>query len=310
MEQIEAWFAAKSDGKPKTFLQNYWQPFRRILETCMEKDNDVFKCLKKSDKVIADIRMKSKNFSTQKVYAQAVLWFIDNYPEVKEKLGKTRDKYMDLWQELKLKVLENPKTYDNLPTIEEVQTKIDEKYGEDSMESLYVSFYKEVPMRLDYKDIKVYGRPQDVPEDQDKYLTYNNRTFVAKTFNKTSKTHEPAEVQLTPNLINKIKKSLIKFPRDQLFIFPNADPSKAIAGMFRKAGLDLTLNSIRHIMADTATTTEEKVKLAKKMKHAPSTSNRYRQQIGRDTETIEIPRGKREEIEQLILDYLELNEID
>ena len=309
--KVEEWYATTSQDKPKTWLTNYYHPFRRVMETCMKDNNDIVKCMKDFDYVRNDIENKSQNYNTLKVYAQAVLFFIDHYPGMTEKLKDVRESYKEFWEELKLLVAENPKEYKDLPSLEDITTAVDEKYGKDSIEALFIAFYKEVPMRLDFQNIKVYGTANQVAEDQKKYVVYQSKKFIAEEYNKTSGKYGPAEYKLSNELIQKIKDSLKKQPRDELFVFSNKNPTKAITNLFTGAGLKgISMNSLRHLMSQTAETPQEKVELAKKMKHTVQASKNYRDQLGKDIETIEIPKGMKTEIEQLILDYLELHSQD
>ena len=55
---------------------------------------------------------------------------------------------------------------------------------------------------------------------------------------------------------------------------------------------------------------DKKKDLAEKMNHSVKASKNYRDQIGKDVEMIEVPKGMKTEIEQIILDYLELHSQD
>lgn len=308
---VETWYASESEEKPTTWLQNYYHPFRRLLSMCTTKTGDVVKCLRDFDKVKTNIQEKSGNYNTQKVYAQSALFFIDHYPGMQDRLKDVREKYKDFWEELKLLVNENPKEYKDLPTLDEITKAIDEKYGSESMESLYIAFYKEAPMRNDFQDIRVYGSQNQVPTDAKKYIVYQSKKFIAEDYNKTSKKYGPAEYKLSPELIDKIKASLKKQPRDQLFVFSNKNPSRAIINIFKGAGMpQVTMNGLRHLMSNTAETVQDKIEMSKKMKHSVNASKNYREQIGKDIEIVEVPKGMKAEIEQLILDYLEVNAQD
>ena len=307
--QAEQFYSGHPKSEVKTFSQNYERPLLRVLDECLSEGSDIVKCLKDADNVIDKVLETYQNVNTRKVYLQAILWFIDNYEGLRDKVP--REKYLTAWEESKLAVVEAPsKEYNDVPTPEQIQEAVDKAYGADSIQSLYISFYREVPMRLDYKDIKVYNSANQVPEDQKKYILYQAKKFVAKEYNKTSKKYGTAEYPLSPDLIQKIKDSLKKQSRDQLFVFSNANPSKAIAALLRGAGLDMTLNALRHSVSATAVSGEEKVKLARKMKHSITTAQKYRSQIKGDTTTIEIPAGMEDEIKQLIIDYLELHSQD
>jgi len=307
----ESFYDEKSAGKPSTFAKNYKNPLLRILKDCMVKTNNVVACLKKHKEVIDKIINKYENVNTRKVYLQALLWFIDNYEGLRTEVN--REAYLRAWEQSKLDVMETPnKEYNDLPTIDEVQNKIDDKYGKDSIQSLYISFFREVPMRLDYQNIKVYKSTTEVPEDAVKYIVYRTKKLIMKEYNKTSKKYGVAEYPLSDELITKIKNSLEQKPRPELIQFSNNNPTKAVANMLRGADMNLTLNSLRHIMSIGAITPADKVELAKKMGHSIQASRNYRAQIKdeKDLVKIDIPRRHEDAIRQLIADYLELNELD
>lgn len=306
--QAENFFENHPKAEVKTFSQNYERPMMRILNECLDENDDVVHCLKDHTKVIKSIIDSYTNVNTRKVYLQAIIWFIDNYEGIKEHVP--RNEYLYAWEESKLAVIDNPKEYSAVPTPEQVQEAVDKSYGKDSIESLYIAFYREVPMRLDYKDIKVFGSNNQVTQGQKKYVVYQSKKFVAEEYNKTSKKYGEAEYKLSPELIQKIKDSLKKQPREQLFVFANANPSKAISGLLRGAGLNMTLNTLRHSVSNVAQTPQDKVQLARKMKHSIYTARKYREQIKGDTISIEIPRAREMEIKELILDYLKIGTLD
>ena len=307
--QAEGFFANHEKADVKTFLQNYQAPVLRILADCLDKNDDVVKCLNQPSKVIASIN-NNKNFksiNTKKLYLQALLWFVDHYPGMKDNVP--REDYFNAWNTSKVEASETMKEYD-VPSPGVIQQAVDKKYGKDSIESLYISFYREVPMRLDYKDIKVYSNEKGIPEDQKKFVLYTGNKFVAKEYNKTSKKHGMAEYNLSPELIQKIKNSLKKQPRDQLFIFSNQEPSKAISNLLKGAGLNMSLNGLRHSVSMSAKTPEEKAQLAQKMKHSVNTAQKYRQQVKGDTVSIEVPKAMEEEVKKFILARMSLDDID
>jgi len=181
-DKIDTFYDKMSQGKPETFDKNYRMPVLRILKECLDETGDVIKCLKDSDRVIKKVLDTYANVNTRKVYLQALLWFVDNYDGMKTKVP--REAYLRAWETSKLAVMETPnKEYADLPSIDEVQAKVDEKYGGGSMESLYISFFKEVPTRLDYQDVKVYKTSTQVPEDAVKYIVYSTKKLIMKEYN-------------------------------------------------------------------------------------------------------------------------------
>ena len=280
LDELNQFYDTHEKASVKTFEQNYKAPVVRVISNC-KGGEDVVKCLKKFDDVVEYIvDNHGKSINTMKVYLQAILWFVDHYPGLAEAIPKAREVYLSSWEETKLAVAEAPnKEYKDLPKIEDIQKAVNKSYGSDSIQSLYIAFYREVPMRLDFKDIKVYGSANQVPEDTKKYVILQSKKFIAEEYNKTSEKYGSTEYPLSTNLVQKIRNSLSKTRRDQLFVFSNSNPSKAISGLLRGAGIDMTLNGLRHLMSTTALTPEEKVKMAKKMKHSIETSRKYREQV-------------------------------
>lgn len=298
VSKLEEFFIAQAEGRPSSFLKNYKDPAIRILIKCMSEDDDAISCLKNHETIINNIMKTYENINTRKVYLQALLWLVDNYPNLAKKVN--REAYLDAWESSKMAVVESPPhEYKDLPTIDEVQTKVDATYGEDSIESLYIAFFREAPMRLDYKGILIYDNSGDVPDDAEKFIVLETKKLTMRKYHKTSKRYGVAEYHLSDELVAKIQESLQKYERQELIIFSNSNPSKAIGQLLRAAGFDMTLNGLRHIMSGSAKTIEEKVEMARKMKHSPNTSKIYRSQM-----IVNVPEDRRQEVEELIQDYL------
>lgn len=293
------------DNHPKrkeveTFDMNYREPIVRMLKDCVGENNDYIVCLQDADKVINYVLSRYTNLNSRKTNLQAIIWFIDHYPSLAKNVP--REKYITAWEEAKLVANSKSKEYSNV-SIDEIQTAVDKKYGPSSIESLYISFYKEVPLRLDFKDIQVYQKPKDIDPKQDKYFVYSTRQYVNKSVNKTK---VAVDTILSEELTTKIKNSMIKHPRDELFVFKNNNNSKAISGLLTGAGFPkgTSLNNIRHAMSNTAVTPKEKVELAKKMGHAPATSENYRKQVNKNgTVSIDVPLELIDAVEKMILDH-------
>jgi len=278
VEDVEQFYESHPNNTTPNFWKNHAAPVLRLLHDCLNVKNDVATCLKPVDKVVKQVKLKYKNPNTIKFYLQALLFLVDEYPELKEKVN--RQKYYDAWQASKVVKAEfdaEEKPKKTGPTIENIQQKVDEKFGEDSMESLYVSVYRKTPVRLDYQDIKIFGTMAQVPDDQEKYLVLQSKKIVMHNYNKTANKYGTKEIKLDTELMNKIKASLKKTPRDQLFVFSNSNPTKAISNILRKAGIEKgSLNTLRHAVASQEMTAEDRVKLARIAGHAPTTSVDYK----------------------------------
>jgi len=278
VEDIENFFEGHPNNTTPNFWKNHAAPVLRLLHDCLNVKNDVATCLKPVDKVVKQVKLKFKNPNTVKFYLQALLFLVDEYPDLAEKVN--RQKYYDAWQASKVVKAEfdaEEKPKKTGPSIESIQEKVDETFGKDSMESLYVSVYRKTPVRLDYQDIKVYGTMSQVPDDAEKFLVLQSKKIVMHHYNKTDKKYGTKEIKLDTELMDKIKASLKKQPRDQLFVFTNSNPTKAISNILRKAGIDKgSMNTLRHAVMSQEMTPEDRVKLSRIAGHAPTTSVDYK----------------------------------
>ena len=272
VQQVQDFYDAHEQNKTDNFLKNHSKPVLRLLNECLGvKGNDVVKCLKKSKDVLEKVRTKYTNPNTIKFYLQSLIWLIDKYPGLYAAVP--RDVYFKAWEASKVGMIEHRNTQkETQPYIpySEIQEKVDAKYGAPSMESLFVSFYKEVPARLDFYDIMVDD------ETADKHLVLKTGTLVMKKYNKTSDKHGVKEIKLSKELMTKIKASLKERPRSELIVFSNRNASKAVVNLLGGAGVQGSLNTLRHsIMSDPKITPEERVELAHKAGHKVETNMDY-----------------------------------
>lgn len=278
VEQVEAFFENHPNNDDKNFLKNHAAPVLRLLHDCLDVKNDIITCIRPVDKVVQKVKQKYQNPNTIKYYLQSLLFLVDEYPGLKDKVN--RQKYYDAWEASKVVKIEfdaEEKPKKTGPSIESIQDAVDKKFGADSIESLYIAIYRQAPVRLDYQDIKVFGSLNQVPEDTEKYLVLQSKKLIMHHYNKTDKKYGTKEIKLSPELMNKIKASLKKQPRDQLFVFSNSNPTKAISNILRKAGIaGGSLNTLRHAVMSEEMTPEDRVKLARVAGHAPTTSVDYK----------------------------------
>jgi len=273
VEQVQEFYKNHPQNETANFLKNHSAPVLRLFSDCLEvKGNDVIKCLKKSKDVLEKVKTKYTNPNTVKFYLQSLLWLIDQYPGLAKAVP--RDKYFDAWQASKVLMIEHTNTQKaEQPYVpySDIQEKVDTKYGPESMESLFISFYKEVPARLDFYNIMIGGN-----NTADKYLVPDRATLVMRKYNKTSDKHGTKEIKLSKELMDKINASLKSNPRLELIVFSNRNASKAIVNLLKGAGIKGSLNTLRHsIMSDPKTTPEERVELAKKAGHSITTNMDY-----------------------------------
>lgn len=301
---LKTFYEKHPQNTTANFLKNHYAPVRRLLKDCLEVEEDDFAmCLKPVDSVIKKVKATYKNPNTLKFYLQALLFLIDEYPGLAEKVN--RQKYYDAWEASKVVKAEfdEQKPVKGQVSIDEIQEKVDEEFGDSSIESLYISVYREAPVRLDYQDIKVYGTMKQVPKDEPKYLVLQSKKLVMNEYNKTSKKYGTKEVKLSDEVMEKVKQSLKKNPRDQLFVFSNSNPTKAISNILRKAGIEKgSLNTLRHAVSSEDRTPEERVKLARVAGHAPDTSVSYKRPPKGMTK-MNVPDELVDVIEEMIEEY-------
>jgi hypothetical protein len=304
IEDIEAFYDNHPNNTTPNFIKNHKAPVLRLLSDCLEIKNDIVPCLKPVDSVVKRIKQKWSNPNTLKFYLQALLFLVDQYPSLKEKVN--RQKYFDAWEASKIKKAEFDEAAPKKPDVDinEIQTAVDKQFGENSIESLYISMYREAPVRLDYQNIFVYGSLNQVPEDTEKYLVLQSKTLFMRNYNKTSKKYGTKEAKLSPELMTKVKASLKKQPREQLFIFSNNNPSKAISNILRKSGIDGgSLNTLRHSVMSQDMSPEERVQLARVAGHAPTTSVAYKRQSTSSGKMVLVPNELLSIVNELIADY-------
>ena len=254
------------------FDKNHSKPILRLIKDCLDiQGNDVAACLKKAEETIQKVKNKYTNKNTIRYYLQALLFLVDGYPGLAKAVPRAA--YFKAWSASKLDTIglakEQKETIKAIP-YDEIEKMVDAKYGADSMESLFIAFYKEVPLRLDFQDIMI-----GIPE-ADKNLDIKKKTVTMKTYNKTAEKYGEKVYNLSKELMKKIKASLKLNPRLQLINFANKNASKAISNLMVGAGIPGgSAMTLRHSLASANMTNEERVDLADKMAHSPATNLQY-----------------------------------
>ena len=297
---LDAFWETDGESKGSHYETNYVNPVKRILGDT----KDIKKTLMDFENVKKSIyeRPGATNKNTHKFYLQALLYLIDRVPIVSKEV---REKYHDEWLRLKTELtLEgSKKEYDEID-LNELQAKLDDHYGETSQEAIFLQFFRAVPLRLDFMGIRVFEtKPKETPDTQ-KYLVLDEKKVYMISYNKTSKKFGSQDntYDLTEGLIKSIKASLDKDPRNELFMFSNSNPTKAVKNIFSKIGHDINMNALRHNIANEVKdgTPEEKIELAKKMKHGVMAGEKYISQVKGDTVKVDVPR----ELEKDVLDFI------
>ena len=285
----------------KVWFNNYFNPVKRLLTECLDVKTDIVVCLKKYDNVIQKMQEKYESAETVKFYLRALLFLIENYPDLKDVVKK--EKYVLAYDTAKMKAMEDlaqKPVKANVPyaTIKE---KVLAKYGEDSREMLLVDFYEQVPVRLDLDNIYVYANSSVVSTPAPgKYLNLKSKVLTMSVFNKTVEKYGDKVVKLSDDLILKIRKYL-KPDQDVLFIFP-VSQGKFIANMLRAAGIDGgTMGTLRHSVASKEMTAAERTETARISGHSGQESLQYRRP-NVDSVKMFVPVSLQERVNQLILE--------
>ena len=267
---IDNFYASHEKSGDKNWMKNHHAPVSRLLKECLDLNDDLVHCLKSPKKVIKQIKDKYENPNTVKFYLQALLFLIDNYPELADKVK--REEYYDAWQASKVVKAEQDAEGPKISNIdiEEIDSAILKKFGKSSMEYLFIKWFREVPVRLDFFDVKIDDKSAD------KYLNTEKGEVVMTKYNKTDTHYGKKNIKLSDELMTMINASLEKLPRTDLFVFANGNPSKAVTNILKGAGLKGSMNTIRHAVASVEMTPEDRVKLSKKMGHSPTTSVAYK----------------------------------
>jgi len=278
IQDAKEFFEKHPNNTTPNFKKNHQAPVLRILKDCLDVKDDIVACLSNPREVIDKIKAKYQNPNTVKYYLQALLFFVDQYPELKQHVD--RQKYFDFWQASKIIKAEEDKVVEPKQNIEyqDVQEKVYEKFGENSQEAIFIDFYKEAPVRLDFYDIHIYKKTKDLPQDlPDKYLNLETGRLFMKNYKKTAKKYGDKEIYLSADLMDKIKYNLKHHPRDMLFQFRNKDPSSAVKNLLKKAGFPkASMNDLRHSVHSQEMSAEERVEMARRSGHAPTTSVAYK----------------------------------
>lgn len=303
IQQAKEFFENHPQNTTPNFKKNHQAPVLRLLNDCLEVQDDIVDCLSDAREVIDKIKNKYKNHNTIKYYLQALLFFVDSFPNLRDFVN--RDEIFKAWQASKLTMIEGEEERKkNIANIEydDIKEKVYEKFGSNSQEALFIDFYEEVPLRLDFYDIKLFRNTKDLPEDDvpPKYLNLETGRLFMKDYTKTKNKYGDKEVYLSKELMEKIKYNLKNKPREYLFKFKNKDPSAAIKTLLRQAGIiNASMNTLRHSVHTKTMTPEERIEMARRSGHAPETSLDYRRPKEKLT-SIEVPEKHLETVKYFV----------
>jgi hypothetical protein len=304
IDQAKEFFENHPQNTTANFKKNHQNPVLRILRVCLEEeDGDIVDCLSDSQAVIKKITDTYDNHNTIKFYLQSLLFFVDQYPKLADHVD--RKAFFDAWNKSKVVMLDNePERKAGIPNIEyeDIEKKVYKKYGVNSQEALFIDFYKESPVRLDFYDIHIFNKTKDLPKDlPDKYVNLETRRLLFKKYTKTKNKYGDKEIYLSEDLVDKIKTNLKNNPRDRLFRFKNKDPSAAIKTLLSGAGIkNASLNTLRHSIHSQELSPEERIETARRSGNSTGTSLSYRRPKAEATIQMEVPEKYKDTISHIL----------
>ena len=157
--------------------------------------------------------------------------------------------------------------------------KIRKSLEKGTLERLLLSFYILIePIRADYYATELIGSETEESKEENYIMMYSG-TLIVKDF-KTKKRYERIENVLSDELMNELKDSLEKYPRNYLFVMDDKKSpftrklfsNWACRTLKRVLKMPMTLTALRHIYIThkykTNTSVVELIDIAKKMGHS------------------------------------------
>ena len=267
LAKVQKFFDNHPNNQTKNFKQNHEKPIIRILQLCLGIEDDVIKCLKDPEAVAKKILDKYTNTNTVKFYFQALLFLIDNYPGLDAKIG--RGQYYDYWLGSKVMKAEEDLAKPPIDNIDydDIKEKVNDQFGLESEESLFIDFYEQAPLRLDFHDIYVNDKTKS------NNLDLKTKKLTMKVYNKTSDKYGDKIIPLTQGLIDKVGRFKTS---GKLFSFSRTTQGAKIKRILQESGIDGSMNTLRHSVHSKDMTPAERVELARRSGHAPETSVMYK----------------------------------
>lgn len=282
--------APLSDVSRRVYLER-WKVILQHFEV------DVFTVLTQPKKFIQWIRTTYDSLATQKSYISAVLAVFRHNVGLKTQRKQAYTQWYDAFKEIHEKIDEKYKK--NEPSekqvagyvpYEEIVKKRD-TLDKGSDEKLLLAFYTYIPpLRCDFNAVRIYEDENLPSSPEQNYIKLNTKQNTARmVLNefKTSQKMEKYEKDLPDPLVDEIKESLFKKPRDYLFQDRDGKPYRASSYnkwanriLLRLFNKNLTISLIRHSYINSLDfnklTVEDKENIAKDMTHTVGTQDRYR----------------------------------
>ena len=278
-----------ADLSPVT-KRTYLERLRYMIQNTK---TELYEIITHPSKYIEWIKKHSPSLQTQKSYISGILAVFKHTPNLKD---AERKHYYEWYQEFK-KIHEKIDDHykQNEPSQKQKEAYVPYQeivakrntLGKGSKEKLLLSLYTYLPpLRSDFNKVYLYENPQKTYEHENYILLFDPPTLVLNEF-KTTKKKEGYERVLPEELVEEIKASLAKNPREWLFMDRDKKPYKSgsftkwanrtLKSLFTKP---LTISLIRHSYINqldfNRLTVQEKEDIAKDMAHTVTTQDRYR----------------------------------
>jgi integrase len=281
---------SNADLSPIT-KKTYLERLRYLLQNTKA---DLYEILTHPDKYLDWIKNHSSSLQTQKSYISSILAvFKHTTPSLKEKervhyyawyteFKKIHDEIDNRYKQNEPS-LKQRKAYVAFPEIVEKR----ETLKKGSKEKLLLALYTYIPpLRSDYNKVYIYHSVKEKYEHDNYVLLTENPLLVLNEF-KTKKNKEKFEKPIPKELVDELKASLEKHPREWIFVDRSGEPynsgsftkwaNRTFKTLFDKP---LTISLIRHSFINNLDfnrlTVQQKEDLSSSMAHSPGTQDRYR----------------------------------
>lgn len=258
--------------------------------------SDIFTAFKNSDEVLhtldntPQVSNPNKKYSTNSKYGfiQSILKLITEFKIPVS--DKTKQKLADAYESIKLQSIDesNAKPKEEVPTFDEYLKDVSAKYGADSKEYIIASLYSVSGFR-DNLQLKLIT---DVKQADDKTVNYmlvpvrkkyqrtlDDASIILNVYKTSDKYHSDTinlNKAMSDNIKNYITTNNIQ-PGE--YIFGDKSLSAFIIGFNKAMGKNISINTYRQMLVSEKyaeeMTSDDRVALAKTMKHSPGTSLKY-----------------------------------
>jgi hypothetical protein len=291
MEICKSFDCIKNADLSVVTKRTYLERLRYMIH---DTKTDLYTILTNPKKYLDWIKNHSSSLQTQKSYISAILAVFKHTDDIK----KTEQKhYYDWYQGFKEIHKQIDQKYKlNQPTEKQQQAYVPyadivrkrDELEKGSRERLLLGMYTYLPpLRSDFNKIYIYEKKPSEYEHPNHIRLFDTPPKLILNEYKTVTKNDSFEKDLPPELVDEIKESLKKEPREWLFMDREKKPYKensynrwvnrTLQKLFKKP---LTISLIRHSYINSLDfnkmTIVEKEMIAKDMAHTVNTQDRYR----------------------------------